>query len=329
MANMLVDENSGSRFVENINLAMPGIVKTERRYIELRKILANSQENTARDGGTDSSLVEELKNSFASGILYNEFLPIVEVMAIPKKWDDGEMKHYQLVDGYNRVNMLKDSGYTHYWFDVVEFDPNQYLLTRTTVALGSNAHAPSKSSNDKDIFNSVTILVNSGSLPKDFDTIKKYIKKTCKVRADRAHRLADKICTHVGAPSRFVAWTPAMIKNDVVGLGVYSHGNLDPVREKHGWTTLEGYEPDTIMNAIVKFDQTKTRSYIVGHVKAPDSKNNLHSKRQNMVSTFEEKKKALINVINHYNKTGELPFELIGFLPQDVDEPHNQLVDAK
>lgn len=329
MTNMLVDENSGSQFVQNINLASSGITKVDRRFIELNKILANSKENTARDGGTDSSLVEELKNSFASGIRYNEFLPIVEVMTIPKKWDDGEMKHYNLVDGYNRVNMLKDSGYTHYWFDVVEFDTKDYLLNRTTLALGSNAHAPSKSSNDKDIFNSVTILVNNGALPKDFDAVKKYIKKTCKVRADRAHRLADKICTHVGAPTRFVAWTPAMIRNDVVGLGVYSHGNLDPVREKYGWTTLEGYEPDTIMNAIVKYDQTKTRSYIVGHVKAPDSKNNLHSKRQNMIATFEEKKKALISVIEHYNRTKELPFELIGFLPQDVDEPSNQMIELK
>jgi hypothetical protein len=326
MANMLVDEQSGNFFVENINLAMPGVHKIDRRFIELNKILADSKDNAARDGGTDSTLVEDLKNSFSSRILYNDFLPIVEIMAIPKKWDDGEMKHYQLVDGYNRINALRELGYTHYWFDVVEFDVKSYNLYRTTLALGSNAHAPSKSSNDKDIFNAVVLLVNGGDLKKDFDVIKNYIKKTCKVRSDRAHKLADKVATHVGAPSRFISWTPAMVKNDVAGLNIYSHGNLDPVRNKYGWTTLEGYEPDTIMNAIAAFAKDGTESYIVGHVKTPDSKNNLIRKRMNMVTTLEDKKAAIIRVIEYYNKTGRLPFELIGFLPQDIDESSNEMI---
>ena len=326
MANMLIDEKSGSRFVENINLTLSGVQKIDRRLIELSRILADSKKNEARDGGTDPTLVEELKNSFSSGILYNEFLPIIEVMLIPKKWNDGEMKHYQLVDGYNRINALKELGYTHYWFDVVEFDSKQYNLSRTTLALTSNSHAPSKSSNDKDIFNAVVLLVKGGDLKRDFDVIKKYIKKTCRVRNDRAHRLADKIATHVGAPSRFVSWTPAMIKNDVGALEICSHGNLDVERNKYGWTTLEGYEPDTIMNAIAAFAKDGTESYIVGHVKTPDSKNNLIKKRQNMIANFEERKNAIIRLIDHYNETGRLPFELIGFLPQDIDENSKEMI---
>lgn len=326
MAIMLVDENSGSSFVENINLTVPGVKKIDRRFLELTKILANSKDNAVRDGGTDSTLVEDLKTSFLSRILFNEFLPIVEVLPIPKKWDDGEMKHYKVVDGYNRINTLRELGYTHYWFDVVEFDPRQYNLARTTLALTSNSHAPSKSSNDKDIFNAVVLLVNGGDLRKDFDVIKNYIKKTCKIRSDRAHKLADKVATHVGAPSRFISWTPAMIKNDVGALDICSHGNIDMYRSKHGWTTLEGYEPDTIMNAIAAFAKDGTESYIVGHVKTPDSKNNLLSRRQNMIATFEEKKKAIIKLIEHYNKTGKLPFELIGFLPQDIDEPSDEMI---
>ena len=46
-----------------------------------------------------------------------------------------------------------------------------------------------------------------------------------------------------------------------------------------------------------------------------------------VISTFEEKKKSIIKMIEHYNQTGKLPFELIGFLPQDIDEPSNVMID--
>ena len=121
-----------------------------------------------------------------------------------------------------------------------------------------------------------------------------------------------------------------LIKNGLKALNIVSHGNYDIETQKHGWTCLEGYEADTCMNAIAKYHATKGESYIVGHTKLPNHKSGLLDRRLKMQETFDEKKEQLISVCEFYNKHGRLPFDLVGFLPQDNNtEPKNEIVKVK
>lgn len=329
---MLVDENSGNLFVENpIFSNLKGLRKAGRIFVNLDDILIDPSSNTARYGGTNSSLIERLKLSFMNSVRFNDFLPIITKLSVNRKYDDGHLKFYELVDGFNRISALKDLGYTHYWFDVAEFgfdDVDPYFAMKT-LAIASNPDVPKEPSSDKDLFVSVTDLVTRGYIQKDFEKIKSYIREIAKVTPARAHNIASQVAAATGTQNTLFIWSTAMIKGDLASLGIQSHGKFDTVRNKHGWTVLEGYEPDVIMNAVAKFSETGKESYFVGHTKIPDSDNNLEDRRMRVKSNLEEKKQQLISVCEYYAEHKKLPFDLIGFLPQSEVEDRKNLVKIK
>lgn len=329
---MLVTENDGGLFAKNpLLLTSKGLRSSTRIWVKLTDILVNPSLNAARYGGTNSTLVEELKLSFSMGVRYNDFLPIVKKLAVNRKYDDGFVKFYELIDGYNRITALKELGYTHYWFDVVEFgyDDVDPEFAQTTLAIGMNAPVPKVPSSDNDLFTAVTGLVDRGHIAKDFEKIKKYIREVAKVPPARAHTIADKVATATGTPNTLFIWSASMVKTDTKALGVMSHGKYDARRAKHGWTVLEGYEPDAVMNAIAKFSETGKASYFVGHTKLPDNANNLDDRRLRVKNNIEERKAQLIALCEYYAEHKELPFDLIGFLPQSEDEDRSKLVQVK
>lgn len=329
---MLVTENDGNLFAKNPLLSTSkGLRSSTRIWVKLTDILVNPSLNTVRYGGTNSTLVEELKLSFSMGIRYNDFLPVIKKLSVNRQYDDGFVKFYELVDGYNRVTALKELGYTHYWFDVVEFgyDDVDPEFAQTTLAIGMNAPVPKVASTDNDLFVAVTGLVDRGHIEKDFEKIKRYIREVAKVPPARAHTIADKVATATGTPNFLFIWSGAMIKNDTKTLGIMSHGKYDARRAKHGWTVLEGYEPDAVMNAIAKFSETGKASYFVGHTKLPDNANNLDDRRLRVKNNIEERKAQLIALCEYYAEHKELPFDLIGFLPQSEDEDRSKLVQVK
>lgn len=329
---MLVTENDGNSFARNPLLSnSKGLREGTRIWVKLTDILVNPELNAARYGGTNSTLVEELKLSFSVGIRYNDFLPIIKKLPVNRKYDDGFIKFYELVDGFNRVTALKELGYTHYWFDVAEFgfDDMDPGFAQTTLAIGMNAPVPKVASTDKDLFTAVTRLVHEGHIEKDFEKIKSYIRNVAKVPPARAHNVSSQVAAATDTPNTLFIWSAAMIKNDTVALGITSHGKYDAQHDQHGWTVLEGYEPDAIMNAIAKFDETNKKSYFVGHTKTPDNSNNLADRRLRVKNNIEQRKTQLIALCEYYMKHEELPFELIGFLPQSETEDRTSLIQVK
>lgn len=329
---MLVSKTDGNRFYENPSLtSTKGVRKVGRLWLNLKDIRVEPVDNVVRFGGTDSKLVEELKFSFRSSIRYNEFLPIVKKLAVNKPGLDGDVKFYELVDGYNRITALQDLGYTHYWFDVADFghDGVDSVLAQTSLAITMNAPVPKVSSSDKDLFNAVTNLVDKGLIENDFIKIKQYIRDTAKLTPARADKIANQVAKASGAPNIIYIWTGKMIKKDVGTLGIKSEGKYDSSRGKHGWTSLEGYETEAVFNTLNKLRDTGETSYIVGHTKLPDDNNDLKDRRHNVLKNIEDRRKSLLAFVEYYNKYGRLPFDFIGFLPQDQNEDRTKLVQIK
>lgn len=307
-----------------------GVKYVGREFIELDKIYSNTESNhVVRHGGADLNLIEKLKTSFSRRIDTTEFLPIVSRLAV-NKFDrtDGNLKIYNLVDGFNRINALKELGYTHYWFDVAEFDDEG---SRLDFALGMNGHNPSKPAEADDIISTALRLIELGKIVKDFDKIRDWLNASghTKSKSD-AHRMATDICKTANIPNTYVVYTKSQLKDGLKHLNIESMGRYDSARGEHGWTCLEGYESDTVMNALAKYYDTGDNSYVVAHVKVENSNRNLTDRRTKMVKTFEEKKNQLIAACEFYNKYGTLPFELIGFLPQDTKtENMNEIISLK
>lgn len=319
----------GNSFPQNWRFSLlNGVRTTGRIFVRLDQIRNNPTDNPVRHGGRNAGLVNELKNSFSRGVLTGAYLPVIEKLPVAET-DEISTKYYVLRDGFNRIEALQEMGVVEYWFDVVEFGDNNRSATgaRVDFSLSCNNHEPSERSSDKDIHRSVSILLQSGDLENDFNAIKEYIQKISGTNPSRAHRIADAVATDNGIEPPIHTWSPVKIRQGFTKkLNVYSHGDYDPENNKFGWTVLEGYESDVIAGAIAKYNSEKSdkitggQSYFVGHTKLPTSAADLSERRKNMVRTINKKIEDLISVCKYYNETGELPFELIGFLPQTSEE---------
>lgn len=326
-----IDKNyCPSNFAENQVLdSVPGIMKAGRIFLKFSEVLVDHSKNSARNGGMIRSHIENLKYSFADGVNLREPLPIVEELPEPVlDKATGEWKQYQLIDGFNRFNALTDLGITGYWFDnvILGADGVSEEFSRKTLAGAANAHPPKLESNENDIWKLTSELVDEGLVKNDFNHIKDYIKTYFKLKGSTLTRVVEKVASAKNTPKTFKLYSQGMLKKGLKALGVFSHGVFDPRRKKHGWSALEGYEVDAVWNAIAKYYDSNKKSYIFAHVKLPDDNRDLETRRQDFEDTFLLRMEQLIHTCEFYKKTGKLPFEFIGFLPQDKFEPSDQII---
>lgn len=325
------DELEKLTFIENPNILVSvGTRIVKRRLIEISTILMGDLNVNVREGGADQTLIEDLKNSFSDGIKTTEFIPIVTRTAVHKQYDaDGEVKQYELVDGFNRLNALKQLGYDWYWFDEVDFfetPQGDKQFARISLALLCNAHPPRKQSSNRDLFNALVHLVASGSLKNDKKEIKDYLTNVCRIRGGRNEKIADEVATHTGAPSSFRIWTAPMITHDTKSLGIVTDGKYDANRNMYGYTIGEGMSKRQYGRMLVQWSKTKKHCYYTSHVKTINSKTDLDARRHIEDEYHKELDKALFELHEHLNAGGEYPLHDFGFLPQDIDEDRHELV---
>lgn len=302
------------------DMVAEGVQYVGMAFVPLSQIKNNPDDNVVRVAGLDRAKVELLKLSLDNRIDYGCPLPVLERLPAPVFFD-GELRTWQVVDGYNRLEAMLQLGFTHYWYQIVEFGNATVsaVLARTTAKLKLNTPPPSGGSSNHDIFAAVNNLVKAKELKEDFNVIKQYIVETCCVTPSRATLIADKICAHNGVAKTFRQWTQTDIKKQLRNLPekITSHGVLDIARNQFGWTCLKGYEKDTFEQAIKKFAATSKESYVVGHVSNVNTRTDLDLEREKYVSNWEELEKAYIKFGEFVHKHKRLPINFMGFLPQE------------
>lgn len=309
-------------------ITVPGVELSRREFIKMIEILVDHDKNSGRNGGYNSSHKEDLKYSYGSGVDINQPLMIVEELEDPiLDKSDGEIKRYQLIDGFNRFNALDDLGIEQFWFDVVVVGVNGHSANfcRKTLSGASNAHPPMLNSNENDIWKLVSELIAAGDIVNDESAIKEYLKVYMKLKGSTLTKVTNLITSTNNTPQTFKLYSKGMLKKGLKALGVVTHGAYDIGRGKHGWSTLEGYDVDTFWNAIAKFHDKGEYSYTVGHTKLPDA-DGVGVTREYMEESFLNRAAQLKSVCENYKKTGEIPLEFIGFLPQDQHENRNELI---
>lgn len=277
-------------------------------------------DNPVRLKGKDAVNVMSLTQSFYHGINYSLMPPVVRRCS---RIVDGKHYKYELIAGNHRMEALANNKFDRWIFGVYEFAQDGYSYEDSVrpFQLLENDHTPALPASEGDISNTIVRLIAHGSklVTNDEDSIRAFVNKYCKNKHHGTKgAIVLKVIRACGTYQDVVTYTAKDAFNWIADNTDYTvAGNIDRKRNKFGWTVLEGYQQEYVMNAIRKFSDTNKESYFICHTKAPTDKMDLYDKRDNMVNVFQEIETDLIKVISFYNKNGRFPWNIEGFLPQD------------
>jgi hypothetical protein len=245
---------------------------------------------------------------------------------------DGKHYKYELIAGNHRMEAFTNNKYDKWIFGVYEFAINGYSYEDSVrpFQLMENDHRPSLPASEGDVSNIIVRMIAHGSklVTNDENSIRAFVDKFCKnKRPQTKGAIVLRVIRACGTYQDVVTYTAKDAFTWIAENTDYTvAGKLDRKRNKFGWTVLEGYQQEYVMNAIRKFSDTGKESYFVCHTKAPTDKMDLNDKRVNIVESFEQIETDFLKVMEFYNKNGRFPWGSEGFLPQDHKVNENTIV---
>jgi hypothetical protein len=311
------------------------IVTPGQAFVEYDKISLDDiyippmADNPVRVAGKDPVNVMALVQSFEQGIDYSRMPPTVR--RCPRMVDG---KHYtwELITGNHRLEAFLTIGYTEWIFGIYEFalDGYSYEDSVRTFELVENDHKPQLASSENDIVNTISRLINYGSQLVDNteDSIRRYCNNYLpNMHGNKRNSIVLKTMRKCGTYQDILTYTAKDTFRWINDETDYVFaGNYDAKRNKYGWTVLEGYQYEYIMNATRKYSETGKESYFVCHTKAPTEKMDLDAKRINMQKVFENLEADLVEVVKFYNQNKRFPWVNEGFLPQNKKINENDFI---
>jgi len=277
-------------------------------------------DNPTRSSGKDPVNIQALTQSLSHGINYNLMPPVVRRNS---RIIDGKHYKYELIAGNHRMEALLNNKYDEWIFGIYEFAVNGYSYEDSvrTFQLMENDHNPALVSSEKDISNTITRMIAYGStlVTDDEASIRRYVETYCKNKHGNARNaIVKRVLRNRGVYQDIVTYTAKDAFKWISDNTDYTvAGTLDRKRDKYGWTVLEGYQYEYVMNAVRKYAETGKESYFVCHTKAPTEKMDLDAKRINMNQVFEQLESDLVETVKFYNKHGRFPWQNEGFMAQN------------
>jgi len=314
----------------------PGVKYIDRRNIDLSKIrIPPMIDNPTRADGKNVFNIQRLIESFRNGINYSQSPPIVREKV---QMIDGQSYEYELIAGNHRLEALFANNYKKWIFDVYEIAGNEnctYEDSLRTLQLDENDHSPHLSTSENDAVNIICRLLDKQSkiVKPDVDSIRNYLDAHCKnMHGNTKAKVVRDVIRNmqkngVAVYSDTVTYTARDVNNFVQKKTNYvTSGEFDKKRKSFGWSVLEGYEYEYVMNAARKFSETGTTSYFICHTKSPTESFPLKEKRDKMINNFQKLETALLDVMKYYEKHQTFPWQVVGFLPQDVKAGEQDLI---
>lgn len=320
-------------------LESPGIEFVERRMVNIDNIYIRpiQDDNTTRSKGKDINNVEKLIQYFSCGIDYF-CMPPVLIRIPPTISDDGNIKEFEILCGNHRLEAFRRLGYHQWVFDIYLIDCSvvTYHDAKYTFQLQENNHRTPLPASEDDVVKTVLMLIQKKSklVEPETDSIWKYVNKYCsnmhyntraKVVRDIERNLQNTGCMPL---YDVMTYTPDDVvtfinrKTDLV-----YHGKLDPKRDEHGWTMLEGYERKSLMQIMKKFSETGKTSYISLYTLSPTEDSSLSDRVEKMIETVNDLGFAILKCADHFKKHGKMPWYIKGRLPQDRAAGENEYID--
>lgn len=318
-------------------LKSPGMKFVKRNIVDIKNIYNEpvKSNNPTRSKGKSLSHIQQLEQSLSRGIDYSKQPPIV-IRNVRN--ENGVITENDIIAGMHRYEALLNLGMECWVFDEYEYTGENgvtYEEALRTFQLLENNKAPSLASTEDDVVKTVTILIAHGStlVKPTEDSIKEYVETVCsyKHHLTKAKIVRD-IVRNLQKSGMYVysdtiTYTPADVTNFLVTqTDLKNFGEFDFVRNRFGWSVLEGYENELLSNAIKRFGDTNKGSYFVLHTKSPTETSSVQERRSKMVNNFKTMEKNLLKVFQYYQEHNEFPWNIEGFLPQDIAGGEKQFI---
>jgi len=234
---------------------------------------------------------------------------------------NGKTYWYKLVAGYHRMSALKRQCVTEWLFDLYEFETNEERVDFQAI---ENDHEPRKEMSTEDWANYLSYKFSQGWLTSKED-MKKQMDKFKNVHSSTKTGAILRAVSKNGVYQDFVIRDWKEIQEFINNPDNYTTGHVytykgkkDPNRQECGWTVKEGYEHEYLMNAIMKYHDTRNTSYFVNWVKTPNDKvPTAADKRELMSNKYDKLETALKSTFEYYQEHGTFPWRQEAWFPQD------------
>lgn len=311
-------------------ITAPGALFQNFDIISLAKIYVPPMaDNPVRKKGKNLVNVQKLTISTSRGCHYDKMPPIVEKKS---RIIDGQHYEYELLCGNHRFEALTNNDYDQWVFAVYKLAQNGYSYEDSlrTLQLVENDHDPALESSDEDISNIISRLIAKGSklVSADEDSIRNYVETYCRNKHWQTKaKIVRQAVRLSGAYQEVVTYTAKDAFKWLEQNTTYKYaGEYDNRRKKFGWTVLEGYEYEYVVNAIKKYANEDRESYFICHTKPPTEDSPLEYRREDMLETFENLEESLKKVFEFYQENGRLPWKVEGFMPQDHKNKEDKFI---
>lgn len=328
----------------------------------------------SRVNGISKPNVQNIKESFEAGVNYNSHVPILKLQINKVKGvggvETGEKTEYELLGGHHRIDALKELGFTEWVFDIYQYDPTNSdgvdgktmseYESHKTAQMKDNDHEPAGRSTIADVVKTTLAVLadkSSTSIAKTSngqfvpDSLTKYIKSIATTMNTRDRRTAYRTILHEqntkaksstdgkvsAVAAKFFPYSASSAENFLTKTkGDWkAGGNLDVVRDMHGYTMADNNTMAPIWNAMFKvvssvkddkgnidWNKTPKECYLIVHADTEPTETKPYdatiAKACGSVKKWEE---AVVYLADYIHKYGKSPINVIGRLPQipDVD----------
>lgn len=301
------------------------IIKIEDIYIPSMK---GDLSNSARKHGKNVVHIQNLANSLQKGIDYSKMPPVVRRKV---RTVNGKIYLWELVAGNHRIEGLRSLNKKEWIFDEYEFvSSDDFTLEDaiSTFQLRENNFAPALASTEDDVVNVISRLINNGSkmVEPNEQSIRDYVNDVCSYMHGNTKnkvvknviRLLKKTCHKVHQD--FVTYTAQDVKDFIKfeKVDISIGGEFDHKRKEFGWSVLEGYPHEFVLNAAKRYAETGNKSYFTFHTYRPLDNETVQDKRNKMHMHLTSVEESILKAVEHYQEHGVFPWRVHGYLPQDV-----------
>ena len=291
----------------------------DTKLIYVPKTPSGKSLNKARRKGLKQDHINKLSVSLKNGIDYSKRPPIV---VKKHQWVDGTFYEYELICGAHRFAAMGQAGIFSWVFDVYVLGTDGIAkdLAMVTLQMRENDHAWELPSTADDLINMIGFLIEQKLMENTEKAITDYLlENTQNLHGATRKKVVLGAVRSNGAHQDIKTYPADELQKFIDNNSDYTYGGRhDTVRDKFGWTIMEGYEYEYISNALKKVADTDKGSYFLMHTKAPTENRDLKSRRKAMLAAIKQLESGIEKAAKIKAETGNWPWHIEAFMGQDV-----------
>ena len=299
---------------------LPGVRWIERKKVKLSDINYDANLNKiARLNGVNPAHTKALEESYKAGVDTSRPLPVLEKTA-------GLFEKYAPVDYFHRGRAQQNLGWKEYVFDIYEFADEK---AKVSFQLLMNDHPPQGAASTDDIVQAGIKLIQKNKLAKNENAVSKWVKIIApKKHASTRGNIVKKICQQTKTRQAWVTYSKKDLEKfyDNYGQGRTKAGAFDITRDMYGYDVQTKYESTYATRALKRLSESGKKSYFVLHTDSPIKNKDGHIMRTDMLRRLKNIESSLKYFVKWYNKHKKMPWDIVGFLPQEDGEDETKIV---